>query len=116
MKPHRKERLEHIFRDEITEAFRELNDPRLGFLTVTGIALTDDLRHLRVAVSVLGTAREKKDTMAALDSAKGYVHNFLSKRIDLRFLPEVTFVLDERFEEAERVFQLLRKIHKEEDE
>jgi len=113
MKPYRREKIERIFRDDISRAIYRMKDPRLGFVTLTRVKLSEDLKHLKVGVSVLGDREMKKKSLQALRSATGFIRSYLKKHIHTRIIPELHIVLDERFEEAERVYQILRSIQKE---
>lgn len=72
----------------------DLKDPRLGMVTCTRVDLTNDLRHAKLYVSVLGEQMDKDSSMEALQSATGYVRRRLSKRLGLRVSPEIVFVFD----------------------
>jgi len=110
---HRQERLAEQIRIEISEMIaRELKDPRIGFATVTRIELSADLHHARVLVSVLGTVEEQAATIAGLTSAAGFVRHEIGRRLALRRVPELTFVLDHGAEESEKIELLLQKFHK----
>ncbi|MDQ2992041.1 MAG: 30S ribosome-binding factor RbfA [Candidatus Eremiobacteraeota bacterium] len=83
----------------------ELRDPRLGFATVTRVEVTDDLKHAKVFVSVIGDRHAARQTMDALEHASGFLRGELGHRIDLRYTPELTFVEDRS---AERAIELAR--------
>lgn len=88
----------------------ELRDPRKGFCTVTRAVVSDDLQYAKVFVSIMGSAKEKKLTMDALDSATGFVQAQLAKALMLRHAPEVTFVRDDSIDKAMKMTQLLDEI------
>ncbi len=110
MKPYRKEKVERILRDELVRGMAQIKDPRLGYATISRVALAKDLRHLKVGISVLGGKKEKRLTMEALKSSIPFLRMVMRSRVDLRFFPEIHFVLDESFEEATRVHQILKRI------
>jgi len=87
----------------------ELRDPRIGFSTVTGVECTSDLRTATVHVSVLGDDDQIASTMAALEEAKAYLRHELGSRVELRFVPELSFVNDRSAERAARISTLLRE-------
>jgi len=87
---------------------REVKDPRIGLVTVTGVALSPDLRHARVFVSVHGDAEAQHRALAGLTSARAYLQSHAGKRLALRFTPELRFELDSAMERAERIEHLLR--------
>jgi len=95
---------------------REIKDPRVGFVTVTGVEVTNDLSYAKIFVSVLGGSEEEERTLGALNKAKGLVRSEIGKRIRLRVTPEITFVIDKSLENAARIGELLSQIKKEEDE
>lgn len=89
---------------------REMKDPRIGFVSVTDVELSADLRHAKIFVSVLGDAEAKTRTMAGLASAQGFIRTELARRIRLRHVPEVLFRMDESIERGARVERLLRQV------
>lgn len=106
-------------RDKVTEAIRkeisiiihdELKDPRLGFVTVTRVELTLDLRRALVFFSVLGKEEDYKRTREALDSALGFIRRIIAQRINLRFAPEIEFKEDRSSEYSVRIQELLDQI------
>jgi ribosome-binding factor A len=108
---HRPEKVEHFIMDELGEILqREVRDPRIGFVSVTAVEVSADLRHARIFVSVLGTAEEKAATMAGLTSAGGYIRRALGRRLQMRYTPELTFRLDESIERGSRVMKLLGEV------
>lgn len=111
MSASRAERLAEVIRTEASEIIqRELRDPRIGFLSITDVEVSADLRHARIFVSVLGDADAKRRTMAALAHARGRVRSMLGGRLALRFVPEIAFRLDESIERGARVATLLRRV------
>jgi len=89
---------------------REIKDPRIGFITVMDCRVTPDLREAKIYVSVLGDKKQKKETMAGLESAAPYIQNQIGKVITLRYTPRIVFFLDESVEKAARIEELLKKI------
>ncbi len=85
----------------------DLKDPRLGLVTCTRVDLTNDLRHAKVYVSVLGEEKEKDSSMQALESATGYVRRQLARRLGLRVSPEIVFVFDPSVEYSIRLEGLI---------
>ncbi len=110
----RPERVQEALRQEISRIVQtEIKDPRLGFLTITGVELTRDLRYARVYFSVLGEEKGKKLALKGLNSAKGYIKGLLSDRIKLRYMPNLEFKIDESLEYTNRILDILNKIKKE---
>jgi ribosome-binding factor A len=108
----RSERLGELLLAEISElVVRDLKDPRLGFVTFTRVELSDDLRHAKVFVSILGSEPEKARTLQGLASATGYIRRHLGRSLRLRYTPELTFLIDESMEHGAKIAQLLRQLH-----
>lgn len=109
----RVERLADQARNEVADILRKMKDPRIGFVSVTDVEPTGDLRHLTVYVSILGSVEERDRTMEALKHAQGFVRTELGSRIRLRHTPEVEFRYDPSLERGARVTELLAQIRKE---
>ncbi len=92
----------------------ELKDPRVGFVTVTGVEVTNDLSQARVYISVMGDDTQKEETLRALDKAQGFLRSELGRRIRLRQIPELLFKFDTSIEYGSRIEQLLQEINREE--
>ncbi|AZS16068.1 MULTISPECIES: 30S ribosome-binding factor RbfA [Paenibacillus] len=92
---------------------RELKDPRIGFVTVTGVDVTSDLSQAKVYLSVFGDEEQKKDTLKALDKATGFLRTEIGKRIRLRHTPELIFKIDESIAYGSRIEKLLDEISEE---
>ncbi|GAA3406565.1 30S ribosome-binding factor RbfA [Paenibacillus hodogayensis] len=89
----------------------ELKDPRVGFITVTGVDVTNDLSQAKVFLSVLGTEQQKEDSLKAIAKATGFIRSELGKRIRLRITPELQFQFDASIEYGSRIDQLLNQIN-----
>lgn len=112
----RPERVQEAMRQEISLIVQnEIKDPRLGFLTITAVELTPDLRFARVYFSTLGEQKEKRLALKGLRSAKGYIKGRLADKIKLRYMPEIEFKIDESLERTRVVDDILRNWHKEID-
>jgi ribosome-binding factor A len=112
----RTEKVQKLAREVLGEAIQKLKDPRIGFATVTAVRISSDLRHARVLVSVLGTDEERRATMAGLKSATPFLRTELGRQIRMKYLPDLNFELDTGTDKAERVEQLLRQIHENDQE
>lgn len=88
----------------------KLKDPRIGFVTVTDVEVTGDLQEATIYVSVLGTDKEKEDTLLGLTKAKGFIRSEIGQRIRLRKTPEITFEYDEALEYGNRIETILRDL------
>jgi ribosome-binding factor A len=111
MAKHRSNRLAETLKEEISMLIREdLKDPRIGFVTVTGVEVADDLAHAKVYVSVLGDEQAGKESLEALKRASGHVRSELGKRIRLRHVPDIVFKYDTSIEHGAHIAQLLRGV------
>ncbi len=109
----RPERVQEALRQEISRvALEEIKDPRVGFLTITKVELTKDLRFAKVYFSVLGGAKEKALALKGLNSAKGYIKGVVADRIKLRMVPEISFRIDESIEHTGEIYDLFDRIKK----
>lgn len=88
-----------------------IKDPRLGFITVTDVRVTNDLREATVFYTVYGTDEEREDTKIALESAKGILRSEVGKGTGIKFTPTLEFVLDALPENAMHVEELLKQAH-----
>jgi ribosome-binding factor A len=86
---------------------QDLKDPRVGFVTVTDVSTSPDLRHARVYVSILGTPAEQEDSLTGLRSAHGFLQGRVARELRLKNTPELEFILDDTAEKAFRVERLL---------
>ena len=111
---HRPEKVEQFIKEELSQILqREVRDPRIGFVSVTDVEVSDDLRHTRVFVSVLGDPEAKAATMEGLSSAARYIRRELGQRLQMRFTPEISFRLDESIERGSRIMKLLGEVKNE---
>ena len=116
--PRRLERVNSVIREEISELLRlQVKDPRLGsFISVTGVSVAPDLKHATVYVSYFGSLEERRETIAALASAAGFFHRELTKRMNMRHVPELAFRWDDSIERGDRISQIMDRIAQEETE
>lgn len=111
----RADRLKELFLRDIVMAVRELKDPGLaGFLTITGVEVTQDLKEAKVYYSMLGSPIDKEMAGRALERSAGFIHKRLFETMDIRRVPKLAFIYDDTPEKAQRVETLLEKIHAEE--
>ena len=90
---------------------RDMKDRRIGFVTVTGVQLSPDLRHARIFVSSMGSETEKEESLQALNHATGWIRHELGQRIRTKFLPEIVFLTDTSQDYGERIDRLIDQIH-----
>jgi ribosome-binding factor A len=109
MKSERMRRVDEAVREVLSGAIAtEIKDPRVGFITVTAVDTSPDLRHARVFVSVLGEGSERKKSMAGLRSAHGYLQQRVARELHIKHTPALEFVYDDTAERAARLEELLK--------
>jgi ribosome-binding factor A len=110
---HHMQRLAEALRDEIGAILEgELADPRIGLATVSEVQLAPDGRSGRVFVAVAGDEKEARETMAGIESAKGFIRHELFERLQLRHVPDLHFLLDRSEQYGARIDQLLDRVKK----
>ena len=104
----RRQRLGDQIRVELAMLLQqEVRDPRLGFVTVTEVRMSPDLKHARVYVSIFGDEISKKASLGVLDRARGFLRSRIGSRLEIRYVPELRFVIDETLDESDRIDALL---------
>ena len=112
----RTERIDELLRQEIGEIVaREVQDPRVGFVTITSVETAPDLRHAKVWVSVIGQPDERDATVAALRRAMPFVRHELGTRLRLKRIPDLHVQLDDTAERGTRILQLLTELERGEE-
>lgn len=108
---HRPERIAGLIQETVAAALaKEVKDPRVGFVTVTGVTVSPDGGHATVRVSVMGTDDEKTRALAGLESARGFLRSHLARSLTLRTTPDLRFELDRGLEHAAHIERLLAQI------
>jgi ribosome-binding factor A len=107
----RHERVAEQIRGILVELIREVRDPRVGFVTLTGVDLSPDLKQARVFVSRLGSEAERESAVEGLNHAATFLRRALADRARLRFTPGLRFVSDPTLERGSRVEAILQEIH-----
>ena len=111
----RVEKVQELMKQEVSQIIlRELKDPRIGFVTVTSVECTGDLREAKIYVSLMGNEQQVKDCWAGLTSSLGYIRREIGKRIRLRFTPEISLAIDKSLDYSAHIQELLLKIKAEE--
>lgn len=109
-------KLEEFIKQEIgAMLMRGLKDPRIGFVTVTAVEVTGDLRQAKVYFSFYGSEEEKETSYRALKHADGHIRSELGKRLNLRYTPELIFEKDTSLDYSMHIESLLNKIKKEDE-
>ena len=116
MRGGRMRRVDEAMRAVLSDAIaKDLKDPRIGFVTVTGVKTSPDLRHARVYVSVLGNDPEREGSLDGLRSAHGFLQRRLADELTLKHTPSLTFEYDESVDRGMRISQLLDENDPEEE-
>ena len=105
------EKLQELIKQEMSKMLlKELKDPRIGFVTVTDVEMTGDLREAKIYVSVMGGAEQVKSSLEGLQSALGFIRREIGHRIRLRFTPEISFALDTSLDYGDHIQKLLLQV------
>lgn len=114
MTSRRQRKVAELLHEEISQLIQfQTRDPRLGFVTVTDVEVSPDLRQARVYVTTLSDEAEAQDTLAGLVNASGYFRHKLSQSLPLRYIPELTFKLDTSLEHGLHIDNLLDTLKQE---
>jgi len=103
-----------LIQAELSElVLRKLKDPRIGFVTITGVDVTPDLKSARVYYSVLGGEKERGETRKALEHSAGFLQHGIAEALKLRFTPKLSFHADSSLQEGEKIERILQKLDSE---
>ena len=107
----RSEKVGEAVHEIVTELLvKGLKDPRIGFVTITGVKVTDDMHYATVYFTVIGDDDAKKGTEAGLNSARGFMRREMGKKLHMRYVPEIIFKYDTSLDRGNRIDELLREI------
>jgi ribosome-binding factor A len=106
----RMRRVNESLREVLSEALLELKDPRIGFVTVTGVDTSPDLRHATVYVSVLGGEKKQRASMTGLDAAHGVLQSRISRELRLKRTPQLALAYDHAVEHGVRMSKLIDEL------
>ena len=108
----RTERVSELLRRQLSVLLSsEVHDPRLpALVSISRVVLSQDLRHANVYVSIMGTTEEKRSGMKVLQAAAGFMHRALQPRLDMRYVPELLFQLDESIEAGDRTLRIMDQL------
>ncbi len=110
----RSEKVADLIQKEISEMLlRTLKDPRIGFVTITRVVVSEDCRAAKVYFSVVGTPAERERSTEGLNSAEGYVRKELGRRMGLRYTPEIMFQFDPSIEYAIHIGEVIHHLEQE---
>ena len=108
----RREKVSDLVRDEVARLIHsELHDVRIGFITVTGVSMSNDLKHARVFVSILQTGEAREQAMEALSDARGFIRRRVGQTLRLRYTPDISFRIDTSIEYGAKIEELIEKTH-----
>lgn len=107
----RTEKIQEFIKEQVSEIIQQMvKDPRIGFVSITDVEVSADLRHAKIFVSVLGDETAKTGTMAGLGSAQKFIRGELGRRLQMRYTPEIMFKLDSSIERGSRITSLIRDV------
>ena len=112
MEGKRSEKVADLIQKEISQMLvKSIKDPRIGFVTITRVTVSEDCRFAKIYFSVAGNLAERENSQKGLESAKGYVRKELGRRIRLRYTPEIMFQFDPSIEYAIHMEELIHSLH-----
>ena len=104
-------RLDEQFREEISKLLMKgLKDPRIGFVTISRVEITNDLSYAKVFISVLGSDREKAASLIGLRNSAGFIRTYLGKALKIRKIPQLSFLLDESLDHPMHIEEILAEL------
>ncbi|MEK7375598.1 MAG: 30S ribosome-binding factor RbfA [Candidatus Margulisiibacteriota bacterium] len=107
----RSDRVAERIKIEVSDIIaRQVDDPRIGFVTITSVKVTPDIKYAKIYLSVLGSEEEKKEALEGILSAKNFIKVKLCSKLELRSMPEITFEFDASLEKATKLWTLMQKI------
>jgi ribosome-binding factor A len=109
-------RINEVVLEVLGDELERLSDPRLGFVTLTGVEVSSDLREATVYYSVLGPAEQHEDTSKALRSAGSHLRAALGHQVRLKYLPRLSFREDPAIARGQRVEEIIRELHRREEQ
>ena len=109
-------RINEVVLETLADELERLSDPRLGFVTLTGVEVSSDLRQATVYYSVLGPAEQHEDTSKALRSAGSHLRTVLGHQVRLKYLPRLSFREDPAIATGQRVEEIIRELHRQEEQ
>lgn len=105
------EKVQEFIKQEISQIIlTELKDPRIGFVTVTRVEVTGDLRNAKIFISLMGSNEQKEATLQGLQRALGFMRTEIGKRLRLKMTPDLSLAVDESLDHSVRIQKLLDEI------
>lgn len=112
---HRIDKVENLIKEEISMIFLiKLQDPSLGFITITNVKVSPDLKIAKIYLSVLEKER-REIVLDKINNSKGFIRSELASRIRIKFIPELKFFIDDTLDYVEKIEGLIKKIHEDDD-
>ncbi|MDZ7261890.1 MAG: 30S ribosome-binding factor RbfA [candidate division KSB1 bacterium] len=116
MQSRRSLRVAELLKKEISHIiFTEIKDPRIGFITITRVTVSPDLKIARIYLSVIGDQTKREKCLQGLEKAKAFIRSELAPRTGLRYVPEIKFFYDDTFDYIENIDHLLKKVQGEQN-
>lgn len=108
----RTERVEHLIKEEISLIFLyKLNEPEIGFITITNVKISSDLKIAKVYISIL-EKNKREEVLEKIKNKTGFIRSELAHRIRIKFTPELKFFIDDTLDYVEKIEGLIKEIHK----
>ncbi|MFO7891521.1 MAG: 30S ribosome-binding factor RbfA [bacterium] len=105
-------RVSSLLRDQISKiVLTKIKDPRLGFVTITDVEISGDLKEAKIFTSVLGNEYDKKISIEVLKHAVPFIKNQLNSMVELKFMPTLEFILDDSLEKSDRINRVLKDLN-----
>lgn len=105
----RREKLQELIKQEVGKMILyDIKDPRIGFVTVTDVEMTGDLREAKIFISIMGDDEKISESLKGINSALGFIRREIGKRIKIRFTPEISIALDKSLDYGEHIQKILR--------
>ncbi|HDT15698.1 MAG TPA: 30S ribosome-binding factor RbfA [Firmicutes bacterium] len=110
----RKQRLESQLKREISAVImREVKDPRVAFVSVHDVSLTNDMKAAHTYISIMGSSEEKEKTLKGLRKGAGFIRSVLGKNLRLKYIPDIRFELDEKMRQKDNILKILKNLETE---
>ena len=109
-------RIGHLIKQELSLILtRKVKDPRIGFVSITDVDVSPDIKNAKIFISVLGDDEAKKHSLKGLESASKYIRCELAKVLDIKFMPDINFYLDDSIERGSKILSLMYHLKKDEN-
>lgn len=106
-------KIQRLIKEEVSLIIAFLKDPRLGFITITDVKVTPDLKHAKIFVSIMEPEEKQEQIIKILDQAKGHIRSELAHKINFRYTPEIFFKIDDSISYSEKIEKILLQLKEE---